>query len=318
MSQEKGRPPPHDRPPRASLFEDTGEIQLATSLEPPKPASPKAPGFFESSKLDPWNDVTPADLPGEEHEIVQDGPTPEPVLEPAGPRETEGEVAIFSGDGPLAAPVDAPARERPRIPVTRSSSQAAREGFAGAISAPLVVTRHVAPRAQSQAGGQVGVPGRALMPRRPSGIVTPEHPRRYPKMRALLKSPERVPHGSEPLSRAKRPPVPGTFFPAAKREKEPPPQSAAPVELDEMLATMAEGLLIGEDASGHTEVRVTLRDEFFAGTELRITAGGGKVSALLLPPDRGTYLELNANVDELRGRLETRGLRVQELRVLEP
>ena len=137
-------------------------------------------------------------------------------------------------------------------------------------------------------------------------------------MRALLQNPDRVPHGSEGPQRPHAPPVPGTFFPAPKKERDPPQGSAAPADLDQMLAAMAEGLLVGDDGAGGTEVRVTLRDEFFAGTELRIQTNGGKVRAVLVPPDRSTYLELNGNIDELRARLEARGLKVEELRVAEP
>ncbi len=108
--------------------------------------------------------------------------------------------------------------------------------------------------------------------------------------------------------------VPGTFFPTAQ----PQPERPKPVELEDLLTTMAEGLLIGESPSGGTEVRVTLRDEFFAGTELRIVVNAGEISAELLPPDREIYWQLNGSIDELKDRLGDRGLKVQELIVCEP
>jgi hypothetical protein len=138
--------------------------------------------------------------------------------------------------------------------------------------------------------------------------------RHYPKMRALLRDPDAVPYGSDPPHVPAPPPVPGTFFPAAR---EPRPQPA-PADLDGLLATMAEGLLIGETADGHTEIRVTLKDEFFAGTELRIVLGEGGLVAELVPPDREVYWQLSGNVDELRERLTGRGLSVTDVKVSFP
>lgn len=85
-----------------------------------------------------------------------------------------------------------------------------------------------------------------------------------------------------------------------------------------MLACMAEGLLVGSNEDGHTEVRITLRDEFFAGTELRISTASGQVTAVLVPPDRETYWLISGRIDELRTRLAERGLRIAELKVANP
>lgn len=232
------------------------------------------------------------------------------------------------GDGPFASPVDAPARPKGRVTRTRPISELAREGIANAFSAPLVVQRRttkVDPAAKETALvpalREPQPPARAPQTREvvpPDPAVTSPGERRYPKMRALLANPDQVPHGSAPPKRTRAPAVPGTFFPAQRREAVPARPRGHPADLDEMLSTMAEGLLIGEDASGQTEVRVTLRDEFFAGTELRIVAGRGRVRAVLVPPDRSTYLTLNGNLDELRQRLEARGLQIEELRVAEP
>jgi hypothetical protein len=327
-------PPDKERPPK--------ERARRPELDDTQELPPAKPGFFaeELRRLDPWTEVTPKDLPGESKEepsiavgqkeeitlsaqpVVQQDVAHAEIASTAEENEeqraqepdTEGEREQdgYDGDGPYAAPIDAP-KPKKRLPPPRSASELRGIGFGtGAFNAPLVIARRVGNLA-------AGTGDRSLVPRKPSagGIIEPDHPRRYPKMRALLKNPDRVPHGSLPPSRPKAPPVPGTFFPAPKKEK-PRELASTPQDLDDMLVAMAEGLLIGEDASGHTEVRITLRDEFFAGTELRITAGEGKVSALLVPPDRSTYLELNGNIDDLRLRLEARGLRVEELRVAEP
>lgn len=139
-------------------------------------------------------------------------------------------------------------------------------------------------------------------------------PRRYPKMRALLSNPDLVPEGSAPLPEPKPPPVPGTFIPSPP----PPSPSPEPGKLDGMLALMADGLFIGEGPEGATEVRVTLKDEFFEGTELRISIEEGRLSAVLVPPTRDVYWQLGGEASRLRERLERKGLRVSELRVEEP
>jgi hypothetical protein len=305
MSDE-GRAPP-ERPKRDPL-EDTQEMERI-----------RAPGFHNQTALDPWNEVTPQELSGEQPALVI-------------AVEESGDLAddLFLGDGPYAAPMDRPIEDKPmRIADPRSPSALSKFALAG----PLNIERSAPGRSGSSI--RVGdaaiaisrrVPstvGRAMVEReRPTEIVRAHHEagpaRKYPKMRALLRNPEKVPHGSTPPSKPKPPPVPGTFIPASKREREKPVVDSAPGDLDEMLATMAEGLLIGEDATGHTEVRVTLRDEFFAGTELRITLGEDGVTAILVPPDRMTYMMLNGNVDDLRVRLESRGLRVSKVKVAEP
>jgi hypothetical protein len=95
----------------------------------------------------------------------------------------------------------------------------------------------------------------------------------------------------------------------------------APAEasgLDAMLESMAEGLLVGSDGRGGSQMQVTLRDEFFRGTELRIAVESGEVRAQLVPPDRDTYRLLSSELHRLRGMLEERGLRVGALEVVEP
>ena len=132
-------------------------------------------------------------------------------------------------------------------------------------------------------------------------------------MLALLKDPSAIQNPAR-VAPEPPPPVPGTFFPAPREPMEQP----EPVDLDKMLLTMAEGLLIGETADGHTEVRVTLKDEFFAGTELRIVVIEGKVQAKLSPPDREVYWQLNASLDDLHQRLKERGLEVESVELLDP
>lgn len=303
---EEARGPPERR--EKDPLEDTQEMERI-----------RAPGFH-SDAIDPWNDVTPQELSGDVPAVVT-----------AVEDEHEAAEDLFLGDGPFASPVDRPIEDKPmRIADPRSPSALSRYALAG----PMTLERNAPGRAGSSIRlGDAAVAitrrvpstvGRAMVEReRPTEIVRAHHEapspaRKYPKMRALLNNPEKVPYGSAAPAKPKPPPVPGTFIPASKKERPPPVVESAPGDLDEMLATMAEGLLIGEDATGHTEVRVTLRDEFFAGTELRITLGEDGISAILVPPDRMTYMTLNGNIDDLRLRLESRGLRVSKIKVSEP
>ena len=146
------------------------------------------------------------------------------------------------------------------------------------------------------------------------GQKLPSPPRLYPKMRALLADPSLVVEGSDPLPEPLPPPVPGTFI----ANPPPRPPRAAAGDLDGMLSLMAEGLLIGEGPDGSTEIRISLKDEFFAGTELRIRLDDGRIAAALYPPSREVYWQLGGEAGELRARLEARGLRVQSLEVIEP
>jgi hypothetical protein len=165
------------------------------------------------------------------------------------------------------------------------------------------------PPSRAVLGATLTVPRKPITP--PKTPRPPSSERAYPKMRALLQNPSVVPYGN---AAPPPPPVPGTFFPAPRE----PIRKAEPADLDALLTTMADGLLIGEMPDGGTEVRVTLKDEFFAGTELRIAVGDGEVKATLVPPDREVYWTLNANVEALKERLEARGLKVTEVTVVEP
>lgn len=128
----------------------------------------------------------------------------------------------------------------------------------------------------------------------------------YPKMLSLLREPP-------PLKPPPEPPVPGSFFP-----RTPAPEPGAPADLDGLLSTMAEGLLIGETPDGGTELRLTLRDEFFSGTELRMVSARGRLEAELIPPDISTYYTLNAEIDALAERLREKGLAVERLELRRP
>ena len=298
----------------------------AQGAEEPEPALPFGPG-----PVDPWAELTPPEEPaaGEAADWVEaealegDGPFAVALDAPrgtaldapprlrfdfdAGPRDATTFATRTVGD--LSQPLRAPQRpleaERARVAEPNKPGIRVDQGRAEApvqLGGPVVVTRRATKARAEGLRGTIGAPR-----------VTPPPERRYPRMRALLRDPDLVPFGCEPPARG-APPVPGTFFPAPREPLERP----APADLDAMLTTMAEGLLIGENRAGQTEVRVTLKDEFFAGTELRIAVGGGEVCAVLVPPDRDIYWQLNANLEELRARLSARGLRVTEIRVAEP
>jgi len=242
-----------------------------------------------------------------------------PAATPA-PLEPSEEVETYQGDGPFAAPMDGPRGAPPTAaarfaealrsePVPDSRALVPPEVRAE-LAKPHRLERKVTPSSGPKTVGELRRGAR--QPAAPA--PAPAGQRHYPKMRALLADPDSVPYGTTPPTEPPPPPVPGTFFPSA------PPAAERPraADLDGLLLTMAEGLLIGEGPDGGTEVRVTLRDEFFAGTELRIGLGDGIITATLIPPDRTTYWALSGNVAELESRLVERGLRVQQVKVLEP
>lgn len=248
-------------------------------------------------------------------------PTPPPLPEPLeGTPAFDGwvEADDFAGDGPFPVDVEtAPpmgnafAAAGPYIPRVDGrpsvASAFARSGDGIGVPGPTAALEPEAPpsppelRLKRRRKPPVEAPGRSI-------------PRRYPKLRGLLSNPTLVPEGSDPLPEPVPPPVPGTFIP----NPPPPPPKAEPTDLDGMLALMADGLFIREGDDGATEIRVTLRDEFFAGTELRIELEDGRIKATLVPPSRDVYWQLGGEAHQLRDRLEQRGLRVAELRVLEP
>ncbi len=283
-------------------------------------------------------EVTGAEIPVQ---VLRDAPllssadVADAGLGPAAPPDwADEEPDLYAGDGPFASAVDAPLGASSMVPVARGASRFAealrsepmpsfpQPDLLEALPARALVPAHVkaefdkphriqrrapsvAPRSVAEVQRESKTP--------PAPVVEPLS-RHYPKMRSLLKDPDSVPYGSAPSTPEASRPVPGTFFPAVRAPK---PKSGAE-DLDGLLITMAEGLLVGEGPTGGTEIRVNLKDEFFAGTELRIELGDGAIKATLIPPDREIYWQLNAHIDDLEARLSGKGLRVQSIVVLEP
>lgn len=307
------------------------------------PTPPPLPGFLSDAAPGP-DEVTGAEVEVVEVEpeapdATPSAPSPQAVAwlaadldAAAHPVESEDpdweEAEVYDGDGPFAAPVDEPRtvaastmdrfaealRAPPRAEMPGLGLSGRRRNLvAPEVKAELQKPHRLQRRPTSVAEAPPQTVGemRRRAPPRPPGKAQTRH---YPQMRALLQDPDSVPYGIEPPIAAGKPAVPGTFFPTPRGPDERPQA----VDLDNLLLTMAEGLLIGEMPDGGTEVRVTLKDEFFAGTELRIGVGAGEVTATLVPPDRPTYWSLSGNVHELENRLSERGLRVKTLQVLEP
>src|SRR5262245_32104678 len=138
------------------LLEDTQEMERI-----------RAPGFREqrerqpSGIVDPWNDVTPQDLSGEQPALDV---TASYVDEDEDDRQPD-----FLGDGPYASPVDTPQEERVmRIADPRSPSAISRFALAtSALSQPVIVP----PRSGRAASGiRIGDAPVAIARRLPSGI----------------------------------------------------------------------------------------------------------------------------------------------------
>ncbi len=313
----------------------------------------KAPSFVdELRRPDLWRETTPvdddkgeADAPIDAEYSVEDEEPPLVVPAEAADNELAGAAweeaeEVLEGDGPFAVPVD----EAPSIAGSHPAADLMAEAFGHAYrpAAGPGVLGHTprtlnleSPREftvdpgidSARSSHPVGItppgaPDSYVLERRKNARPSQDHApgrsstggrRRYPLMLARLKDPTVA---RRPGRRApdRPPPVPGTFFPAPREPQKRPDVN----DLDKMLLTMAEGLLIGQTPEGHTEVRVTLKDEFFAGTELRVATSDGKVRAVLAPPDRQVYWQLNGSLDELRERLGARGLQVTDIELLEP
>ncbi len=335
---------------RARSFADERKRSRRAS-ERSSPDRKEAADPLSGEPADPWRQVTPLDVPGEsapiDAEYSVDAPPPSSgaVIIDEGFTEAveawrEADDDAPDGDGPFPVAVDGPPHrspdlgpdlmaeafvppvahvtpERPGIPIRRSPRILDLDPSAPTLWSDARVDprakvevpepshrRRAAPRSSARDASLAAAEG----PRR----RVPE-PRRYPRMLALLKDQRVARRPGRPAPQAP-PPVPGTFFPAPREPMEQP----EPTDLDQLLHTMAEGLLVGETSDGHTEVRVTLKDEFFAGTELRIVAGAGRVRAVLVPPDREVYWQLNGSLEALKRRLTDRGLDVEDIELRDP
>ena len=301
----------------------------------------KVPSFRDELKAaDPWHQVTPLpetpeEIPVDTQYEVQASVVPEDQVSldqefteaVATWQEVEEELPVFEGDGPFAAPVDAPPPKPPLAQDLMSEAFAPpRPGQAGRPGVPLGYgPRELNLEAPPDLSARITpephvlkrrIRTRSVPPKRPTFAepnARPSSRRTYPRMLALLQD-QTVARRPSKIAPDTPPPVPGTFFPAPREPMEQP----VPTDLDQMLLTMAEGLMIGETAEGHTEIRVTLKDEFFAGTELRIVTVDGKVRAVLVPPDRDVYWQLNASLNDLKERLSGRGLEVEHIELLDP
>jgi hypothetical protein len=138
--------------------------------------------------------------------------------------------------------------------------------------------------------------------------------RAYPKMLSLLKN--QNPASPEGRATEPAPYVPGTFFPSKPGRVLVPDDG--PPDVDGLLNAMADGLLIGEGEDGSSQIMVTLRDDYFRGTELRVSIDQGDISAILMPPDYEVYRHLSSQIHRLEERLQERGLKVTSVVVQKP
>lgn len=125
-----------------------------------------------------------------------------------------------------------------------------------------------------------------------------------PKMRAFLEAEVASASGEEAVAAPKG---------AATGDRAARVPPAAP-RLDRLLATMAEGVLVGSTGGVH----VRLQDAFFDGTELIIEIVDGAVVGILRPPTLATFRVLSEHRDALCRHLEGQGLRVSRFEVRKP
>lgn len=284
-------------PTPSGFFDDDDEVwDLSADAEVSDPR-PVWPGEAEMA----WSEAPGADEDWRELEEAPlgDGPFPVDAELPPAPRATglaDMQAALQSTRG------SRPELNPPRPPSSWGLGVRTLEGgYPGAQEVRL--QRKRPPGAPPRPTPQAPAPGPG--PRNPPA-------RHYPEFAAFMRE-----HGIEvePVA-ASAPPVPGTFIP---RPPPPPPRKTPePGELDRLLGLMADGLMIGEDAEGATEIRITLRDDYFAGTELRVSVEPGGLVARLFPPNRDVYRQLASEELALRLRLEERGLKVRAVEVTAP
>ena len=280
----------------------------------------------------------------DEKPSILGAPEPEPDPDPE----------QWDGDAPIAAPLDSPARPRTNDLRALFSESSAWQDVTASLPAPapstLPVTESVVvldPRADTPALARTDLEVPALGSQRPApsyfgpplpAVGTDPRPPRSgssPGRRPLSREGSRSRGGlAPPPSKPVRDyPVlrglvedAGRFLPVHSEDKSPvkapvrpPPRREEPAskKVDGLLEEMADGLLVGGDGQS-SEMRVTLGEDFFGGTELRISRGPDGVTAILLPPDRDSYRLLSSELPRLRAQLEQRGLRVQKLKVEEP
>ena|GEM_PF-6484046 len=142
-----------------------------------------------------------------------------------------------------------------------------------------------------------------------------EAKREYPLMMSLLQDSSEIESGRT-SNISSSPPVPGTFFPTSSK-KELVPETGPP-DIEGLLSTMAEGVLLGGSSDGSSHMMITLNDEYFRGTELRISIESNGVKAHLIPPDYEVYRHLSSELPRLEQRLLARGLTVNDVSVLKP
>lgn len=303
-----------------AYLQESALVPVGNSLEPDAAADPVSVdvsdlGFWEdedpSTSLDGWDGDAPI-------AVALDAP---PAAIPPAPSIPAGDPDDRFDRGGEPRPIRAGLSPR-APPLTRRSSSTAslerRAPLTHSFTVSELARQAEHARAAAQAATDGGVSRR--MAKQAATPVAPPEPqpaasrgRRYPKMLALLSNSARVEMGSAPIQPPKPPPVPGTFFPVAKV-----PSNADRPDMDKLLAAMADGLLVGGDDNGSSQIIITLRDDFFRGTELHVSLADGSIAAKLVPPDIETYRTLDAEMDRLRGRLAERGLRVASLCVERP
>jgi hypothetical protein len=270
-----------------------GDAPVAAPLDAPRANEPR-PVDDLSSLFRPTSPVPPADT-----EVTQ------PFAEGLRTRTTD--PAPSSNEpptGPIFTAAAAPSESMAFEDTTSS----------GVFSRDQVVELQRAPQAAPSPAPRRPPPREPSRSR--SGIHAPpgvKPAREYPRMKSLLSAPVEA-AAPEPLERGSS--TARTAFVRGGSKTSERPQKRG--ELDGMLEEMAQGLLVGGPGGQLSEMRVTLRDEFFRGTELIIAVAPEGVTARFLPPDRETYRNLSSELGRLRAHLEEKGLRVARLEVDEP
>lgn len=85
---------------------------------------------------------------------------------------------------------------------------------------------------------------------------------------------------------------------------------------DELLHSMGQQVLVGQQVAGACDFWIELKEEILGGLQIRISLAQGRLSASLIAKSRESERLLLLRLPELREQLRERGMRVARLEVI--
>ena len=92
--------------------------------------------------------------------------------------------------------------------------------------------------------------------------------------------------------------------------------SRASARPDELLRTMGQQVLVGQQIAGACDFWIELKEEILGGLQIRLSLAGGRLSASLIAKSRDTERLLIRRLPELETQLRQRGMNIAQLEVV--